>query len=173
MRVSKNIVGFPLAVALSIPIPWISACRHEESSSSAAPSATPQAPAATPLVGMVGGKAEYHEEAFDLTMRPSGALTAGAPGSVEIQLLARGGYHCNDKYPYKFKVGESSGVKFRAPVFTLDAVTLEEKRATMKLELTPETKGEQTVRGVFAFSVCTAERCLVEKRELEIKIPVI
>jgi hypothetical protein len=58
-------------------------------------------------------------------------------------------------------------------VFTKEALTLEEKRATMKLDLTPERKGEQTVRGVFAFSLCSAERCLVEKRELEMKIPVI
>ena len=151
---------------LAVLVALAPACHRGEPEQVAA-SAAP-APAAS-----AEAKAEYHEDTFDLTLRPVGALTAGAPGSVEIQLSAKAGYHCNDKYPYKFKVGDSSGMKFTAPVFTKDALTLEEKRATMKLDLTPEAKGEQTVRGVFAFSLCSAERCLVEKRELEAKIPVI
>jgi hypothetical protein len=146
------------------------ACHRGESEQAAASGAAPAAPAAA---ASAEAKAEYHEETFDLTLRPVGALAAGTQGSVEIQLSAKAGYHCNDKYPYKFKVGDSSGMKFAAPVFTKDALTLEEKRATMKVDLTPETKGEQTIRGVFAFSLCSAERCLVEKRELEAKIPVI
>jgi hypothetical protein len=99
----------------------------------------------------------------------------GAPpasGAVEIQLSAKGGYHCNDKYPYKFKTGQSEGIQFAAPVFTKDALTLEEMKATMKVDLTPQTKGEKSIRGMFAFSLCSAERCLVEKRELETKIAV-
>jgi hypothetical protein len=142
------------------------ACHHEETQA-AALSAAPD-----PGVAPVGAKLDYHEETFDLTIRPVGSLTAGTPGSVEVQLSAKGGYHCNDKYPYKFKTGESPGVKFTAPVFTKDALKLEETHATMKLDFTPETKGEKSVRGVFAFSLCSADKCLVEKRDLEAKIAV-
>jgi len=156
-------------VTLVLSMTLASACHHGEPEQGGAPAASAASEPAT----ATEAKAEYHEETFDLILRPVGTLTAGAPGSVEIQLSAKAGYHCNDKYPYKFKVGDSSGVKFTTPVFTKDALTLEEKRATMKLDLTPETKGEQTVRGVFAFSLCSAERCLVEKRELAAKIPVI
>jgi hypothetical protein len=158
-------LSFPATVVLLGAI-LISACHHRESpevaiSAAPDPGAVPQA-----------GKPDYHEETFDLAIRQVGALTAGAAGSVEIQLSAKGGYHCNDKYPYKFRVDESEGVKFKAPVFTKEALTLEQMRATMKLDLTPETKGEKSIRGVFAFSLCSAERCLVEKRQLETKIAV-
>jgi hypothetical protein len=154
---------FRFMVALS----WLLSACHRGGSSP--PEASSQPEPAT----LTEAKSEFHEETFDLTLRPGGPLTAGAPGSIEIQLSAKAGYHCNDKYPYKFKVGESPGMKFRAPVFTTDALTLEEHHATMKLEVTPETAGEKTVHGVFAFSLCSAERCLVEKRELEAKVPVI
>jgi hypothetical protein len=147
-------------------IVFLVAC-HREESGTASLSAAP-APGPLPLAG----KPDYHEETFDLVIRPVGALTAGAPGSVEIQLVAKGGYHCNDKYPYKFRASDSPGVKFSAPVFTKEAVKLEEMRATMKLDLIPETSGEKSIGGVFAFSLCSAERCLVEKRDLETKIAV-
>lgn len=164
-----SVPAFRVTLALSMTL--APGCHRGEPEQAAASASSPSVP--SEQAAPAEAKAEYHEETFDLTLRPVGALTAGSPGSVEIQLSAKAGYHCNDKYPYKFKVGDSSGVKFTTPVFTKDALTLEDKRATMKLDLTPETKGEQTVRGVFAFSLCSAERCLVEKRELAAKIPVI
>jgi hypothetical protein len=166
MTSMRFLTMLPLATAVLLGEILIPACHHRESQE-AAPSAAPD-PGKVPQAG----KPDYHEETFDLAMRQVGALTAGTAGSVEIQLLAKGGYHCNDKYPYKFRVDESEGIKFSAPVFTKEALTLEEMRATMKLDLTPETKGEKSIRGVFAFSLCSAERCLVEKRELETKIAV-
>ena len=104
--------------------------------------------------------------------RPAGAYAAGKPGSAEIVVSAKGGYHCNDTYPYKFKTSDSPGVKFGAPVFDKSAVRLEEKRATMTVDFTPESTGGKTLGGVLSFSVCSAERCLVEKRELALKIAV-
>ena len=115
---------------------------------------------------------EFHEDTFDLALRPVGSYSAGKPGSAEIVLVPKGGYHTNDKYPYKFKTATPSGVAFRAPVFTKDDVTLDEKRATMKLDFTPDSVGEKTVAGQFAFSVCSAEKCLVEKRDLTLKLAV-
>ena len=161
---AKSIRQFRFLTALGVLC--ATACRHDPpppADTSAVPD--PGAPPAS-------GKAEYHEDTFDLAIRPIGALTSGTPGAVEIQLSAKGGYHCNDKYPYKFKTGQSEGIQFAAPVFTKDALTLEEMKATMKVDLTPQTKGEKSIRGMFAFSLCSAERCLVEKRELETKIAV-
>lgn len=118
------------------------------------------------------GRASYQEATFDLVLRPVGALSAGKPGAVEILLSAKGGYHCNEKYPYKFKVEESAGVVFASRIFTADTLTLEAERATMNVAFTPETPGEKTLRGTFSFSLCSAERCLVEKRALETPVAV-
>lgn len=115
---------------------------------------------------------EAHESTFDLVVRPSGAYSAGTPGSVDIEVSAKGGYHCNDKYPYKFKPADSPGVQFTAPVFTKDALKLEQMRATMKVDFTPESKGKKTIAGTFSFSLCSDERCLVEKRDVSLEIAV-
>jgi hypothetical protein len=144
-------------------------CKKSEpapSSESPAASATPEAPkGAAPA-------SEFHEETFDLALRPVGPAAAGKPASAEVVLIPKAGYHTNDKYPYKFKTSANAGVSYRTPVFTKDDVTLEEQRATMKLDFTPDSVGEKTLSGQFAFSLCSAEKCLVEKRDLTLNVAV-
>ena len=148
----------------------LSACHREESR---ATDPTPAPPSASAGASNDPAPApEFHEETFDLVLRPAGAFTAGKPGSAEIQVSAKSGYHCNDKYPYKFKTAESPGLAYASPVFTKDALHLEPSTATMKLDFTPDSKGPKTIAGVFAFSLCSAERCLVEKRNLALEIAV-
>lgn len=115
---------------------------------------------------------EFHEDTFDLSLRAVGAVAAGKPAGVEVVLVPKGGFHTNDKYPYKFKTAASAGVSYRTPVFTKDDMTLEEHRATMKLDFTPDSAGEKTLSGQFAFSVCSADKCLVEKRDLTLSVAV-
>ncbi len=57
-------------------------------------------------------------------------------------------------------------MRYASAVLTRDAVKLEEKQARLSVDLTPETAGPKSVGGTFSFSLCSAERCLVEKREL-------
>jgi hypothetical protein len=118
----------------------------------------------------VGPVSEIHEGNFDLTMHPAGAVTAGRPASIEIAVAAKAGYHINDKYPYKFRPGESAGVSYSAPQFMKESVKLEEHRATMTVGFTPEGKGECTVAGLFAFSLCSADQCQIEKRQLALRV---
>ena len=153
-----------LSGAVLVGIVALSACQHPKSETTAVapPAAEPVAVAA----------AEFHEGTFDLVLRPLGPYASGKAGTAEIQLVPKGGYHCNDRYPYKFKVSNAPGVTFGAPVFTKDAVQLEPMRAVMKVGFTPESKGEKTLAGVFSFSLCSADRCLVEKRDLSLRIPV-
>lgn len=147
----------------------LTSCKH-----SAPPSADTPAPSASVAQGSTPSTpaAEFHEDTFDLGIRPVGSYSSGKPGVAEIVLTPKSEYHTNDKYPYKFKTAASPGVAFRVPVFTKDDVTLEEKRATMKVDFTPDSAGEKTVVGQFAFSLCSAERCLVEKRDLALKLSV-
>lgn len=115
---------------------------------------------------------EFHESAFELSVRSSDSYAVGKPASLDIVLVPKGGYHTNDKYPYKLKLEPGAGVKFPSEVVTKDAVTLEPMRATMKVDLVPQTAGAQQVSGQFSFSVCSAERCLVEKRDVTTTIRV-
>ena len=144
----------------------LAGCKRSEPTEASSPSA----PSAPEPAKVAAAAAEFHEDFFDLAIRPAGPYSAGKAGAAEIVLSPKNGYHTNDKYPYKFKAAESHGVSFRAPVFTKEDVVLDEKRATMKLDFTPDSTGEKTVSGQFAFSVCSAEKCLVEKRDLTLRV---
>lgn len=159
-----------LGVAAVVLLVAAQACHKSSPSPAEAPaggSASAAQSASAP-----GPASEFHEDTFDLSVRPSDSYTAGKPGSLDIVLVPKGGYHTNDKYPYKLKLESGAGVKFPSEVVTKDAVTLEPMRATMKVDLVPEAAGAQQVSGQFSFSVCSADRCLVEKRDVTTTIRV-
>ena len=132
-------------------------------SDAASPSAAAQ-PAA--------GQPKYTESSFELTLRPSGSYAPGKEGTVEILLDAKPPFHVNTQYPYKFKAKEGPGVKYPKPVVTKDAAKMETQRVTMPVAFVPEAAGDHTVSGQFAFSVCTDETCLMEKRDLTLVVSV-
>ncbi|HVU04707.1 MAG TPA: hypothetical protein VHE30_23295 [Polyangiaceae bacterium] len=159
-------------LAVLVAVALLPACHREE----AKPGAETAPSAAVPAVAAPASsaaRAEYHEAQFDLALVPAGPLTEGKPGVMEVRLSAKGGYHVNDKYPYKFKVDPAPGLKWGSDVFTKDALTLEEKQATMKVDVVPEEQGTRAVSGTFSFSVCSPERCLVEKRALAANVLVL
>jgi hypothetical protein len=135
-----------------------------EASAAAAPAPSAAAPAGTPKVSDAG---------FDLSLEPpKAALKAGQAGVVEVVLVAKAPFHVNDKYPIKLKLKESSGLKFDSLTIGKDAVKLEPMRAVMPVSFTPESAGKHTVAGQLAFSVCTEDKCLMEKRDLALELNV-
>jgi hypothetical protein len=128
------------------------------------------AAAAAPAAG--AGSSRYDEPKFELSAQPSGAYSAGQEGALEIVLNAKPPFHANQQYPYKFKAKEGGGVKFAQPVVGKDRAKLETQRVTMRVPFTPDGAGKRTVSGQFAFSVCTEETCLMEKRDLSLVVDV-
>jgi hypothetical protein len=111
------------------------------------------------------------EPNFDLSIEPKGDFKSGQAATVEIVLVAKAPFKVNDKYPYKFKVKEGAGLKYPGPVIK-EGVKLEKMRAVLPVPVTPESAGKKQIAGRFDFSVCTPERCLIEKRELALAIDV-
>jgi hypothetical protein len=140
----------------------VSGCGKDES----APGVATSAPSAAPDTPAGPAQAAYRESAFDVVIRPVPPFAAGKPGVVEVQLDAKGDYHLNDTYPYRFKTHAADGVTYSVATYSKDAMKVEGTRGTMRLEVTPASPGARSVSGLFLFSVCSAERCLVEKREL-------
>lgn len=148
-----------------------------------ASNAAAPAPQATPMTGDAAsagpaaaapptGAPKFSDAGFDLSLEaPKASLKAGQPGSVEIVLTAKAPYHVNDKYPIKLKLKETSGVKYENLTVGKDAVKLEPMKAVMPVSFTPEA-GKRTVAGQFAFSVCTDDKCLMEKRDLLLEVNV-
>jgi hypothetical protein len=157
---------FALIVELLVAGGLVTGCKKDEG----APQVATSTPSSVPDTPAGSAQAAYSESAFDVVIRPVPPFLAGRPGVVEVQLDAKGGYHMNDTYLYRFKTHASDGVTYGAATYTKDAMKLEATRGIMTLEVTPASPGEKSVAGLFLFSVCTAERCLVEKRELAAKL---
>ena len=154
--------------------------RSASNAAAPAPQATPMAgeaasaapAAAAPAGAAPTGAPKFSDTGFDLSLEPPKAiLKAGQPGSVEVVLTAKAPYHVNDKYPIKLKLKETAGVKYDSLTIGKDAVKLEPMKAVMPVSFTPEA-GKRTVAGQFSFSVCTEDKCLMEKRDLLLDVAV-
>lgn len=156
------------------------AAEEPRSASDAAtsPAASPVAGAAsaaaapTAEAAPAAGAAKFTDSAFELSLAPKGAAKAGQPSALEVTLVAKAPYHVNDKYPIKLKLKETAGVKFDNLVVTKDAAKVETSKAVMPVSFTPDGAGKRTVAGQFAFSVCTDDKCLMEKRDLLLDVNV-
>ena len=142
-------------------------------SNAAMPQPSPQpadassAAAAPAAAAAPSGAAKFSDTGFDLSLEaPKASLKAGQAGAVEVVLTAKAPYHVNDKYPIKLKLKETPGVKYENLTIGRDAVKLEAMKAVMPVSFTPDGAGKRTVAGQFAFSVCTEDKCLMEKRDL-------
>lgn len=109
---------------------------------------------------------------WDLSFTAKGTYEAGKHGEAQVMLDAKGTFHVNDKYPYKLALVEVEGVKFDGNPVTKDNVKLEHMHAVMTVGFTPAAAGKKTLSGKFSFSVCTDDKCLMEKRDLAVEIEV-
>ena len=127
-----------------------------------------QAPAAAPQAAAPAGSARFAEANFELSLSPQGSYEAGKPAAAQIVLDAKPPFHVNEKYPYKFKPRDEAGLSFASAVVGKDNMQLEKARATMTVPFTVQTSGKHTLAGQFSFSVCTDDKCLIEKRDLSL-----
>lgn len=116
--------------------------------------------------------ARVQEQHFDVTMTARGPFKIGVLAEAEIVLLALGAYKVNQEYPIKFKLADNAGMDHPAPVVKRDRVKLESKRAIMTVPFVPRVSGNQSVAGALAFSVCTEQKCVMEKRSLGVPVRV-
>lgn len=147
-------------------------------SNAAAPQAPPpRAEAASPSPvaadASPAGVARVTDAAFDLSLDgPKAALKAGQAGVVEVVLVAKAPFHVNDKYPIKLKLKETPGIKYESLVIGKDAAKVEQMKAVVPVSFTPDAAGKRSVAGQLAFSVCTEDKCLMEKRDLALDVTV-
>lgn len=105
------------------------------------------------------------------TWLQGGSYNVGQQGNVTAVLTAKDPYKCNEKYPYKFKLNAPpDGVSY--PSETVRSMSVSAKRSTMSIPFTAAKAGKHTISGTLSFSVCTADKCLVEKRPLAVTVNV-
>ncbi len=111
------------------------------------------------------------------------SCTAAADCKIDLRLEAKGDFHVNKEYPYKFKAAAASGVTYlgkdgagadtfskSAGDFALD--TGNEKVGTMTIKFKSANKGAVTIAGVFKLSVCSAQNCQLETANVSVPVTV-
>lgn len=116
------------------------------------------------------GQSEVSEEAFIARLNLPATIQAGVPLEFLVTLEAKGGYKVNDEYPLKFVVTETAAVKAEKSTVRKEDGKLEKTRAELPVHVTLSAPGEHQVGGKLSFSVCTDERCLIEKRDLLVTV---
>lgn len=111
------------------------------------------------------------EGSYAAWLQTSGKYKVDQPGAVVAVVNAQGEYKCNDKYPYKFKVGSApAGVTFGST--TVRGASIGKKSTSLRIPFTPTSKGAKTISGTFYFSVCNEETCQIKKQPMSVSINV-
>lgn len=97
----------------------------------------------------------------------------GKPAKVELLLEAKAPFKCNDKYPFRFQFKETAGVELTHPTVDAKFVEVSGAEARMTLPFIPLQRGRVRVEGTFHFSVCSVDKCLMEKQELGLEVTVL
>jgi Disulphide bond corrector protein DsbC len=149
----------------------LAGCSRGESASG--PAAAPervQASAQASAPAAPSDKAET--DSYAVAMKTTGAVKAGAEGSVQVTLEARGGYHINETYPYKFKAADPqpAGVTFPKPMMARDEGTFEKTKGAFQVPFVAQKPGHATVSGTLYLSVCSDASCIVDKVPLAVAV---
>lgn len=167
--------------ALLAALVWLAACSKEATPSAEQPrsasppageSPAPGAAASAAEVDVSGGRASYSEQSFSLAIKPVGEVQKGAETRAEIELEAKAPFHINDKYPYKLRLADSEGLSYPEKIVARDKAKVEHMKLVMPVAFSATEPGKRKIAGVFHFSVCTDDKCLIEKRPLALEVDV-
>jgi hypothetical protein len=118
---------------------------------------------------------------FFVDAAPAGLCAVGDACSVGLTLAARGDFHINDDYPYKFKADDAPGVEFLGTgdagknVFSKvgkNWTKTGEKTGAMTVTFKPSDGGSKVIAGVFKFSVCSPQNCELEQQPVKASVTV-
>jgi len=152
----------------------VSACDRGASNTSA------PAPAASSAAA--GPVAET--DALRAELKAIGSYKKGEPSTYEVVVRAKKPFHVNDEYPAKFKASDANGVKHVEPKLErakhADAFAVEtcegggKDACTLKItvKFTPEQAGTVRLGGTIDVGVCNKDTCIVEKKQLDLAVPV-
>ncbi|HXS17840.1 MAG TPA: hypothetical protein VN764_11660 [Polyangiaceae bacterium] len=115
-------------------------------------------------------KPSYDEDAFTLTLTGPSAAKVGEPVKLLVTLSAKNGFKVNAEYPVKFRPVTAAGLLWAKETVGKDDGQVEKSKVVLPVELKLSQPGKFELAGKLSFSVCTEDRCLIEKRDLGVSI---
>jgi hypothetical protein len=120
------------------------------------------------------GRPSLDNANYRAEMKADGPCKKDSTCTAEVLVEAKGEYHINDKYPYRFKLEDPppQGIKYPKPVVGKEDGTMDERKVVLKVPFVSETSGAKKVSGTLSLSVCSAANCLMDKQPLEVTVKV-
>lgn len=113
------------------------------------------------------------ESNFSVWMQSAPKHKVGQPGSVQVVLVPKNGFKCNAEYPYKLKLNDPpAGVSYPNAIVRKESMSVSPKQSTMNVPFTPTAAGDARISGKFYFSVCTADQCLIDSRDVAVNVKI-
>ena len=138
------------------------------------PAASSHASSAEPAQRMQATSTKIEADSYLVEISTGSPPPAGAAGSVRVSLTAKGGFHINDQYPYRFRASPPvDGVSYPKPVLERADGQFEEKTAVFQLPFVASHAGQFSVGGVLNLSVCSPTSCIVQKVPLAVTVSVL
>ena len=136
-----------------------------KASASAAPSAPPPPKQHTVRGTSVGA------EHFSVSIQAPSPVMVGKSATATIVLVAKSPFHCNDKYPYKFKL-DAPGPGVSYPSSLARGMSVRGAHGSMGVPFTGRQPGRATVSGTLYMSVCSADQCMMDRRRLAVSVQI-
>lgn len=118
--------------------------------------------------------ASYENATYKVRFEAPATYKKGEQGTARIVLETKGDYHINTQYPYKFVTQQptTEGLNYPKSTVTRDDGVFEQHKAVINVPFVATQAGTAKIKGLFSLSVCTDANCLLDKRSLELSLPV-
>lgn len=110
-------------------------------------------------------------EGYRVYLHGPSPIRVGETKAFTVVIEPQAPFKSNDKYPYRF-----AGLKTRGVSVSSDATMnahITPSRTTLQVNVTGAAPGAASLEGTLGFSVCTDEKCLIERATLEVSFSVI
>lgn len=102
----------------------------------------------------------------------SGPVVLGQTGQGQLVLTAKPPFKCNQEYPFKLKL-TSGGLEPTKAEFTKADMQVTQEQVTVPVTFVATKPGDAVLDANFAFSVCTDDKCLIERQPLRLGAEVV
>jgi hypothetical protein len=169
-----------IKTAVASADPGAGAGPSSSAAASAAPAATASASASAAASALASSSAApaltvqsaaVQEAQFSVFMASAKSYKVGETGQVQAVVVPQGDFHCNEKYPFKVKLNAApAGVSFPSDV--VRGASVSASRAAITVPFTATAAGSARISGKVYLSVCRADQCVMDVREVATTIKI-
>jgi hypothetical protein len=114
----------------------------------------------------------FDGESFSLSWSTPDPVAIGQTGQGQLVLTAKPPFKCNQEYPFKLKLS-ARGLEPAKTEVTKADMQVSHERVVIPVTFTAARPGEAVLDAMLAFSVCTDDKCLIERQSMRLGAEVV